>query len=94
MELKNENFHDLVKEGVVLVDFFAVWCGPCKMQSAVLEKIENSLKVIKVDIDQHEDLAKEFGVMSIPTLLLFKNGELVHKNVGFTPESEIQSWIH
>ena len=70
MELKNENFHDLIKEGVVLVDFFAVWCGPCKMQSAVL------------------------GVMSIPTLLLFKNGELVHKNVGFTPESEIQSWIH
>ena len=93
MILKNEKLEDLVKEGVVLVDFFATWCGPCKMQSAVIEQLEDSLKVVKVDIDEHEDLARQFGVMSIPTLVLFQDGKIVHKNVGFTPAEVITSWV-
>ena len=73
MELKNENFQEEIKTGLVLVDFFATWCGPCKMQSAVLEEIENEVKIVKVDVDQHESLAREYSVMSIPTLILFKD---------------------
>ena len=93
MELKNENFQDLTKSGVVLVDFFATWCGPCKMQSAVLEELEGTVDIVKVDVDVHEDLAREYGVMSIPTLLLFKDGAVVQKKVGFTSQEEIRSWL-
>lgn len=93
MILKDEKLNDIVKDGYVLVDFFATWCGPCKMQGAVLEKIEDKLKIVKVDVDEREDLAREYGVMSIPTLVLFKDGEIAKKNVGFTPAEVILSWI-
>jgi len=93
MELKNENFQEEIKTGLVLVDFFATWCGPCKMQSAVLEEIENEVKIIKVDVDQHESLAREYSVMSIPTLILFKDGAVVTKNVGFMPKQALLSLI-
>ena len=93
MELRDENFKDLIKDGVVLVDFYATWCGPCKMQGEVLKKIEEDVKIVKIDVDEHTELAKEFGVMSIPTLILFKDGEVVNKNIGFTPESVIRGWM-
>lgn len=93
MELRNEDFNELIKNGVVLVDFFATWCGPCKMQSAVLNQMEEELNIVKVDVDDHPDLAREYGVMSIPTLLLFKNGELVQKKIGFSSSAEIKSWL-
>ncbi len=93
MELKNENFQEEIKTGLVLVDFFATWCGPCKMQSAVLEEIENEVKIVKVDVDQHESLAREYSVMSIPTLILFKDGAVVTKNVGFMPKQALLSLI-
>ena len=93
MELRNENFKDLIKEGTVLVDFYATWCGPCKMQGEVLKKLEEDVKIVKIDVDEHTELAKEFGVMSIPTLILFKDGEVVNKNIGFTPESVIRGWV-
>lgn len=93
MELRDENFKDLIKEGTVLVDFYATWCGPCKMQGEVLKKLEEDVKIVKIDVDEHTELAKEFGVMSIPTLILFKDGEVVNKNVGFTPESVIRGWM-
>lgn len=93
MELRDENFKDLIKEGTVLVDFYATWCGPCKMQGEVLKKLEEDVKIVKIDVDEHTELAKEFGVMSIPTLILFKDGEVVNKNIGFTPESVIRGWL-
>lgn len=96
MELKKENFKEEIKEGITLVDFYATWCGPCKMMHPIIETVEsehNNIKVIKVDVDQHEDLAREYGVMSIPTLCLMKNGEIVEKNIGFTPQEELERWL-
>lgn len=95
MELTNENFDELINDKLVLVDFFATWCGPCRMLSPIIEEVSNeeSVKVIKVDVDKHEDLAKRFGIMSIPTIIVFKNGEEFHKNIGLVSKEEIISWI-
>ena len=96
MELKNENFHEEIKNGVTLVDFYATWCGPCKMMHPIIEKIEKKypkVKVIKVDVDLHEELSREYGIMSIPTLCFTKNGEIVEKNIGFTSENQLEKWI-
>lgn len=77
----------------VLLDFYADWCGPCKMLSPVLHELaeekSGTLKVGKVNVDEQPDLAAEFGVMSIPTLLLFENGKLVRQAVGARPKSGV-----
>lgn len=96
LHLKNENFHEEIKEGTVLVDFYATWCGPCKMLSPVIEELakENpTISIIKIDVDEHEDLAREYAVMSIPTVLLFKDGQIVKKQVGFVPKEVLQDWL-
>ncbi len=91
-----QTFNEDVKEELVLVDFFANWCGPCKMLGPILENLSQTkedVKIVKVDIDENESLAKTYGVMSIPTMILFKNGQEVAKNVGFMPEEEIINFI-
>lgn len=91
------NFNEQIKEGVVLVDFFATWCGPCKMQSPVLEELKedrSDVKVVKIDVDQETEIARLYGVMSIPTLILFKYGKEVAKNVGFMPKELLVQWIN
>lgn len=91
-----DNFDSLINDNLVLVDFFANWCGPCKMLSPILEGLADergALKVVKVDVDECSNLAKNYGIMSIPALFLFKNGKLVSKKIGFMPESEIKEWI-
>lgn len=91
-----ENFNDLINSEIVLVDFFATWCGPCKMLTPVLEDIASdraNISVVKVDVDECSELAKNYGIMSVPTLLLFKNGQMISKKVGFMPKQEITSWI-
>ena len=94
-ELKEEDFNELKKEGLVLVDMFATWCGPCKSLAPIIDSVaeELNLNVVKVDVDEHEDLASEYGVMSIPTLLLFKDGELVKKNTGFINKNDLKEWL-
>lgn len=95
-ELETENFNEEIKDKLVLVDFYAVWCGPCKMMHPILEQVKDiypDLKIIKVNVDEHEDLTRQYGVMSIPTLLLFKDSSVVEKNVGFMPLENIKLWI-
>lgn len=91
------NFDDLVKNGLVVVDFFANWCGPCKMLAPVLEEVEREVtdvKFIKIDVDREEELARRFGVMSIPTLIIFKDGKVVNQNVGFVSKDDIINMIN
>ena len=92
IHLTNENFKELIKEKI-LVDFYANWCGPCKMITPELERVESAVKVVKVDVDQFENLAKEYSVMSIPTLILFDNGKEVKRTVGFIDRDRIQQFV-
>ncbi len=82
----------------VIVDFFATWCGPCKMLSPVLENISNkfgdNLKIIKIDIDKYPDIADKYEVMSVPTLMFFVNGNLVRRETGFISEEQISDMIN
>jgi len=87
--LKNENLKELTEKGIYLVDFYADWCGPCKMLSSILETMED-VNIIKVNTDIHQDLAIQYGIMSIPTVIFIKNGIEVRKVVGFIPEEEIR----
>ena len=89
--LENENLNDLVKDGIVLVDFYAEWCGPCKMLAPILETL--NVDVIKVDVDVHRDLAIKNGVMSIPAVFIYKNGELKDNFIGFRSKDEIEEII-
>ena len=87
MKVVNEKeFEEVVKSGVVLVDLYATWCGPCRIMAEILEDIADavgeSVEIVKVDVDQSPNVARKFGVMSIPTLLVFKDGELKEKHVG------------
>lgn len=90
-----ESFDNAIKEGVVLVDFWASWCGPCKMMAPNVEQIADDYKdrvvVGKVNVDDHPSLAERFGIMSIPTLLIFKDGELKEKLVGYRLTMQIAS---
>lgn len=97
MEIKNEKeFNEIINSEYALVDFFATWCGPCKMMGPVLENVSSNrdnIKIIKVDVDKFESLARTYGVMSIPTLILFKKGQIVDKKIGFLAEPLLNEWI-
>lgn len=83
--IEDKNFKDEVKEGVVLVDFFASWCGPCRMMGTILEEVDgkiDGLKIVKLDTDESTTVAREFGIMSIPTLIIFKDGQMQEKHIG------------
>lgn len=95
-QLNQTNFKEAIREGLTLVDFYATWCGPCKMLHPVLEEVEKEVQTVslkKLDVDEEKKIAKEYGVMSIPTLVLFKNGVEVARNVGFLGKQEMISWI-
>lgn len=90
--LEKENLSDLVKEGIHLVDFYADWCGPCKMLGSVLEKLED-VSIIKINTDTHQDIARDYGIMSIPTLVFFKDGQEVKKEIGFKDEKQLRNLL-
>lgn len=88
-QIKNkEEFNEVIKKDKVVIDFYADWCGPCKMLAKVLEDVNNN--ILKINVDKHGDLATQYGVMSIPTICFFKNGELVKKHVGFIGKEDIE----
>lgn len=83
-----DDFNNFIKERV-LVDFYADWCGPCKMLAPLLEKVDN-IDILKVNVDAFPDLAANYGIMSIPTLILFENGKEIKKEIGFKTLEEIK----
>lgn len=87
-----KDFENLINKDLVMVDFFATWCGPCKMLGPVLESLEG-IDVVKIDVDECPDLARKYGIMSVPTLMLFSNGELKNKQSGFMPKEALEEWI-
>jgi thioredoxin 1 len=81
----------------VVVDFWAEWCGPCRMIAPALEEISKSLggkvKIVKLNVDENPGVAAKYGIMSIPTLMMFKNGELASRQVGAAPKQKLEQWI-
>ncbi len=97
MKIVNKaEFEAAVKEGYTLVDFFANWCGPCKMLAPVLEELDGEypdVTFVKVDVDEEEELAARFGIMSIPTIFMFKDGNVVAKTGGMQPKESMRNFI-
>ena len=91
---KDEKFEDIIKEGIWLVDFFATWCGPCRMLEPVLVEFAKDNNVLQVDIDKFMDLAEKFGIFSVPTLIVFKDGKLVNQVSGYRSVDDIRKLLN
>ena len=91
-----EEFNEITANGKVLVDFYATWCGPCRMLAPVLEELSEEIsdvQIIKVDVDELPELARRFGIMSIPTIFYFKEGEIAKKVIGFQDKNSLKKMI-
>ena len=98
LKITQENYDEVLNSNKpILLDFWAEWCGPCKSLGPILEEISKDLKdklqVVKVNLDENQDLAMKYSIRSIPTLLLFKKGELVDTKVGLLPKSDLVEWL-
>ena len=96
--ITDATFEAETKEGLVLVDFWATWCGPCRMQAPILEKLseelsEDELKILKMDVDENPETARAFGIMSIPTLLFKKDGQVVKQVAGVHTVAQIKAIV-
>lgn len=99
LAITNSNFQDLIKEDkLVVADFWAEWCGPCKMLGPVIDELsteyEGKVTIGKVNVEDEQDLAVQFGVRNIPTILFFKNGQVVDKQVGMVPKAALTEIIN
>ncbi len=97
MHLTKDNFDSVTSSGLVLVDFWATWCGPCRMQAPILEELDEQLgdkvNICKLDVDDEPAIAQRFGVMSIPTLMVFRNGEMISKEVGVHTVEQLMTML-
>ena len=94
--INTEEFNELIKNGTVVIDFFADWCGPCKMLSPVIEEVSGEytdIEFAKVNVDDNMDLAEKFGIMSIPQVYMFRNGEVVNKFGGYRDIGGVRAFI-
>ena len=97
--ITDKEFSTETDSGLVLIDFWATWCGPCRMQAPILEQLaeeydEDELKIVKMDVDENPETPASFGIMSIPTLLLKKDGEVVEKAVGVHSKDQLKAMIN
>lgn len=93
-----ETFNDIISANqLVLVDFFATWCQPCKMMHPILEQLKaavgDKLRIIKVDVDKHNEIAAQYRILSVPTLMLFRNGEVLYRNSGVMDKAELMALL-
>lgn len=90
-----QNFNEVVKEGTIILDFWANWCGPCRMLGPVLEKLaeEENIMIGKINVDEEEELSNTFQISSIPALFLIKDGKVVNKTVGYQPIEALKEFI-
>lgn len=94
IKLNKDNYEKEIKDkGIVIVDFFATWCGPCMMLAPILEELSEKYKVCKINVDEEQELAIENAVMSIPTVYIYKDGELLNKFIGYKTKEEIEKII-
>lgn len=97
IKVTENEFQEAIAEGYALVDFYADWCGPCKMLGPVLEQLDQeyaeNLNIVKVDVDVEQGLARRFGVQSIPTLILFKDGKQLDMMMGFRPKPMFDDFL-
>ena len=96
--ITDATFKEEINEGLVLVDFWATWCGPCRMQAPILEQLgeeldESELKICKLDVDENPETPQAFGVMSIPTLIFFKDGQMVKQVVGVQTKAQLKAVV-
>ncbi len=92
-----EKFNEEIKSGKVLVDFYADWCGPCQMLGPILEEVaaeQSDVKIVKLNVDNAQSIAGQYRVMSIPTMILFNEGEVVDQKVGVVAKADILTWIN
>ena len=94
--IASNNFDEKIKKDRVLVDFYATWCGPCKMLGLVLEKFddENIVPILKLDVDEAKDVAEKYKVFTIPTLIIFENGKEIKRKVGYQSLDELRKWVN
>lgn len=94
MHLENDDLESIIENGNYLVDFYAEWCGPCKMLTPVLEEVSDKINIVKVDIDKFPKLTENYRIMSVPTLIFFKDGKKIKEVVGFQTEEELLEIIN
>lgn len=98
IEINEKNFDEKIKSGATLIDFWAPWCGPCRMLTPIIEELteemKDKIKIFKCNVDENQALSGKFNVSGIPTLIIFKDGKLIAQRSGMAPKKVIEDWIN